>query len=143
MVDDADYDWLNSFKWQVFNTGYAVRNYGGKLRLKQSMHRMILGLTDPKIKCDHKDRNRLNNCRGNLRVVTERQNSMNKSSAKGSSSKYLGVCWVKTRKKWVANIKMNNKTKFLGHFEKEVDAAIKYNEYATFLHGEYANLNKI
>lgn len=141
MVDDADYEWLNQYKWQVSNNGYAFRNHGGKLRLKQSMHRMILGLTDPKVYTDHKDRNRLNNCRSNLRPATAKQNGCNKTKRKGLTSKYRGVSWFKRDSKWIVHIKVNGKNRHLGVFFDELQAAMKYDEVAKELYGEFATLN--
>jgi len=51
------------------------------------------------------------------------------------ASKYLGVCWHKTSKKWKAHFKRNKKTYNLGYFTNEYDAHLavekglkKYNE---------------
>lgn len=141
IVDESDYEWLSSYTWHVKNNGYAVRNYGGSLRLQVLMHRMILGLTDPKEKGDHKDRNKLNNTRDNLRLSTSRQNSCNRSKIKGTSSKYMGVSWFKRDKKWLVSIKHNNRSYHVGVFFSEVAAAMAYDEKARLFHGEFANLN--
>ena len=79
----------------------------------------------------------------NCRWVTPQQNSMNKRSRKNSSSKYKGVCWNKSNKKWVANIKKDGKLKHLGYFTCEKEAASTYNKAALQLFGEYACLNKV
>jgi hypothetical protein len=41
------------------------------------MHRLITGTTDPFVIVDHKDRDRLNNTRDNLREFTPKQNANN------------------------------------------------------------------
>lgn len=143
MVDDDDYEWLNQFKWQVFNNGYAVRNFGGKLRKKQSMHRMILGLTDRSLMVDHKDRNKLNNCRSNLRVASALENGRNKTHLLSGTSKYRGVSWYKRDQKWIVHIRVNKRNKHLGIFTDEIEAAKRYNEAAKVLHGEFASLNAV
>jgi hypothetical protein len=38
------------------------------------------------------------------------------------SSKYKGVGWSKKAKKWESRVKIDNKFKFLGYFENEIDA---------------------
>ncbi len=38
------------------------------------------------------------------------------------TSTYKGVCWDKRTKKWLSQIKINGKTKHLGHYENEIDA---------------------
>lgn len=141
MVDDSDHDWLSQFKWHAVNDRgiyYAIRS-----RDKKRMHRIILGLTNPKIPCDHRDHNGLNNQRDNIRECTQSQNICNRSPKKNGSSKYLGVSWDKQHKKWRTFIQENKRLKFLGRFHLETDAATAYNNAAKEIHGEFANLNNI
>lgn len=111
------------------------------------MHRLILGLTDPKIQVDHRNGNGLDNRRENIRVVTASQNQMNASKTKRPKvSKFKGVtrnlrrpgCYM-----WKALITMNNKTIFLGEYKHEREAARAYNEAARRLFGDYARLNEL
>lgn len=148
MVDDADFEWLSQWKWHLRYGGgncyYAARSGNKKKGEKTTvkMHRLILGLTDSKIEADHKDRNGLNNQRENLRIATRSQNLINRKSKTGSTSKYLGV--NKKWRKWEAKIKPGGqKIVYLGLFKTEIEAALAYNEAATRLHGEFANLNII
>lgn len=147
LVDDSDYEYLNQFNWHALkhrDTFYAARWIGGRKNKKYFyMHRVILGLTDSKIEGEHADNNGLNCQRYNLRIATRSQNAANIPSRKNSSSKYLGVYWATSRKKWVAAITKNYKSKYLGQFDNEIEAAQKYNEWAKIIHGEFANLNKI
>ncbi len=151
MVDDQDFEWLNRWNWFAHkgrDNFYAVRKEtftvsGVRKRVHISMHRQILGLTDPKIFVDHVDHNGLNNQRYNLRECTILQNNMNRVSVPGSSSKYLGVSWFKPNSIWVAKIRVNGRLKHLGCFNIEIDAAKAYNEAALEYFGEFANINKI
>lgn len=122
---------------------YAVRNTrdGFGTVKTVSMHRLILGLSDPKILGDHADGNGLNNTRGNLRVCTSSQNQMNSRGKRGSSSRFKGVCWNKEMGKWQANIAISKKQKYLGLFENEIDAASEYDKMAIILFGEFAKPN--
>ena len=152
IVDDADYEWLNQFKWSCVRsksgTYYAVRNNTSNNKEGQNilMHREILGLShkDGKI-TDHIDRNGLNNQRSNLRTCTATQNQQNQRprQAKGESSKFKGVFWRKAREVWVAQIKVNKKRRFLGYFDSEIEAAEAYNRAAIEYFREFAVLNKI
>lgn len=92
---------------------------------------------------DHKDRDVSNNKIENLRPATDTQNSSNRTSAKGSSSQYLGVSWYKYTNRWFASISSNHKVTRLGYFFCEKQAALAYNRMAVKLHGEFANLNII
>ena len=143
-IDNDDYEIVKDYKW-CYHQGYAKTNItlpNGK-RKSLLMHRLILGLTDPKIQADHINHNKLDNRRNNLRSCNIQQNHMNQSSRKNSTSKYLGVSWNKNAKKWHSNIRFNNKRIHLGLYTNENDAAKAYNLKAKELFKEFANLNII
>lgn len=143
LVDDCDFDSVNLYKWTALkfrNTIYAGRCvYENKKRKLIFMHRYILGVTTSKIFVDHKDHNGLNNQRWNIRTCTNSENQKNKKSR--GTSKYLGVSYDNNRNKWVSQININGKTKGLGRFINEIDAAKKYDEHAKIYHLDFANLN--
>jgi len=62
----------------------------------------------------------------NLEIVTQRQNSNRKHC--NSSSKYIGVSWCNTHKKWRAKILINKKSSFLGYYHNEIDAKNAYQD---------------
>ena len=76
-----------------------------------------------KIVVDHIDNNKLNNKLYNLQLITNRENL---SKDKKSNSKYTGVCWHKSVKKWQSRIGINGKMKHLGYFTDEKEAAQAY-----------------
>lgn len=122
--------------------GYKTGNVCGKTMLA---HRVVFFLVYgfwPKY-VDHINGNKLDNRPENLRCATNAQNIANSKSRDGSSSKYLGVCWSKNHNKWISSITTNYKTKHLGIFIDEIDAAIAYNKAAVIAHGEFARLNAI
>lgn len=151
LVDDSDFEWLNQWKWYAYKAGnsfYAKRveyYFDGNIRKRKmiKMHRLILGLKDPKIFVDHRDHDGLNNQRANIRPCNNSENQRNRQSAKGSSSNYLGVYWYKKYSNWNVKIHINGKQKTLGYFKTEIEAAMAYNEAAKIHHKEFANLNII
>jgi hypothetical protein len=118
----------------------------GKARNRVAVHRVIFFMHHgylPEV-IDHINRIRDDNRIENLRdAVTEGNNQGNQSHQVGRSSKYKGVCWDKSRRKWVAYTKQNGRLFNLGRFSSEEQAALAYNTKAIELFGEFANLNQI
>ncbi len=106
-------------------TVYAERNArkadGPHTALK--LHRLILGLTDPKIIGDHRDGNGLNNCRRNLRRATASQSQCNRGRQSNNTSGVVGVSWNTHARKFEAHVKLEGKKAYLGLFSKLEDAA--------------------
>jgi hypothetical protein len=105
------------------------------------LNRFLDYARNDKLVVDHINRDSLDNRRANLRLATRSQNNMNRSGRKGASSKYKGVSWYKSRKRWRAMIKVEGKRKSLGYFESEAEAAKVYDEAARKYQGEFAYQN--
>lgn len=146
LVDDRDYTFLISFGTWSFNpvkmkrdpkAGYAVtgKSAGGKRNIY--MHKLLTGYEE----VDHKDGNKLNNRRGNLRDCTHSQNQSNRPLPCSNRSGFRGVSWFRRDSCWRAFIKVNGKQKHLGYFQDRVLAAKKYDQAARKLFGEFARLN--
>jgi hypothetical protein len=149
IVDDADYERVAAFKWRALidrrrNKVYAVRKTHGPHSNRKSfyMHREILGVTDPQVKVDHRNGDSLDNRRANLRKCVSGENNANSVKRRdGRSSKYKGVCWRKQYGKFQASIGVHGRTKYLGMFTDEVQAAQAYDAAAREHFGEFALCN--
>jgi hypothetical protein len=87
----------------------------------------------PKQPLDHIDGDKSNNHPDNLRLSTHRENTRAYKKVKGgASSKYRGVS--KRPGTWVATIHVDDKSKHLGSFTCEKEAALAYN-YAVLKYG--------
>lgn len=140
IVDAEDYEFLSQWKWHTKkngNTYYAARRemINGK-PVTLAMHR-ILNRTPDGMETDHINRDSLDNRKANLRTATRQQNNIN--IAKKSKSGYRGVS--RQNVGWQATIFRNNKAVYLGYFRSAKDAALRYDEEAIKLHGEFAILN--
>lgn len=128
LVSDEDFEALSQHRWYAEkqnHTFYAARHI--KIAKNKwiviKMHTDILGKKEG-YEIDHIDGDGLNNQRNNIRHVTHRQNTQNLHIAK--SSKYPGVRWHKTNKKWEARIKLHGIRKILGHYTNEHEAYMAY-----------------
>jgi hypothetical protein len=146
IVDAADYEWLSQWKW-YFGAGYAMRGAYTKLpsgkwsRTTVYMQRVIMS-TPHDMETDHRDGNKLNNSRSNLRICTHSQNQHNKPKINHrSSSRFKGVTWHKKERLWHAQLELNNRNVHIGRFLKEENAALAYNLAALSHFGEFANFN--
>jgi hypothetical protein len=84
---------------------------------------------------DHIDGNPSNNAFCNLRDVDQSTNSQNVKRPKSNNvSGLLGVSWNRKAKRWVANIKHENKTKWLGYFDSAQEAHECYVSAKRVLH---------
>jgi hypothetical protein len=75
---------------------------------------------------DHINEVKTDNRVENLRLIGHRENVAR--SIKNSTSTYVGVSWSKNAKKWISQITIDGKTKYLGLFDNEEDANKKYLE---------------
>lgn len=75
---------------------------------------------------DHINEDKTDNRLKNLQIITSRKNTSKSFLVSDKSSKYTGVYWSKSNKKWRAMIRINGKKKHLGMFENELDAHKRY-----------------
>ncbi len=142
LIDDEDFEDLSKYSWYL-HTGYAGRN-ARKIEISTGsskivfMHRSIMN-PDRILQVDHINRNRLDNRKENLRVVTNLENHRNLPLSSHNKSGYRGVSWSKKRLKWRVTIFNNLKQEHLGYFSDIKDAAKSYDNRAKEL--GFLNLN--
>jgi hypothetical protein len=139
VFDTEDYNKLIKYTWNLDVHGYPVTRINNKVTF---LHNLIIKSPNGLL-VDHIDRNKLNNHKDNLRVVTSSQSNMNKGKQKNNKSGYRGVYWDNNTKRWQAKINLNKKSIFLGTFRTAIDAAKKYNEASRIYHGKYGYINEI
>lgn len=150
-VNNSDYPLVEKYSWHINSNGYAVTflpriKINGKIKRPiVYMHRLILNLQDKNLYCDHKNGNRADNTRTNLRPASPTQNSANipKKKFDSASSGFKGVSWSVLNKNWRCRVSHKGAQVWMGSFKKEEDAAVAYNKVAKELFGEFASLNAI
>ena len=91
---------------------------------------------------DHIDGDKGNNQLANLRAATVSQNGCNRHLKKQSaSSRFRGVHFCNTIQMYVAKLHVNGRSKYLGKFDCEVDAAKAYDHAALQNFGDFASPN--
>src|ERR1700734_385922 len=136
LVDAEEYSKIAPYRWRLDDAGYVVRSASleGKSH-RVRLHRELLSLphaagrrAQGRIEGDHENRNKLDNRRSNLRVVTHAQNLENTPRRRGSRSEHRGVGLKKATGKWVAYCKVNGHMHWLGSFDDEQEAAVAARE---------------
>ncbi len=134
MVDVHRYHEIKMYRLSIQSKYVSIFINGGNVRLS----RYLLNCTDKTKYVDHIDGNVYNNQMNNLRIVTALHNAQNRSSTKGSTSKYLGISYSKSHKKWRAEI--NNK--HYKYFNIEYDA-VMYRDMLSYEYNLLGNYYKI
>jgi hypothetical protein len=138
VIDQGDAKLLAAHRWS-YSGGYA-KGYDVGRGQYVGLHRVLIG-DRPGMVVDHINGDRLDNRRANLRHVSLSANRCN-SVPIGGTSRFKGVSYYPSRRKWRATICLNRKVAFLGFFDSEEAAARAYDQRARLLHGEFAKTNE-
>jgi hypothetical protein len=147
IVDEADYAELMMFRWhtRVARTAHHTQYYAMRCVHRRGqtyhigMHQHLLPVPAGK-EVDHKDRDGLNNRRGNLRPCSRQENSFN--TRRYSPTKTSVLHGVSRRRDvlkitWVARLARRH----LGSFGTQEEAARAYDHAAINTAGEFAAPN--
>lgn len=118
--------------------GYRI---GAIKDVKYKAHRVIWALVHgawPVGDVDHVNMDRADNRIANLREADRSQNMRNRGATRRNSTGLKGVCWDGEKKKWLAQIKLDGRNKYLGRYDTPEEAHAAYVKAATREHGEFA-----
>jgi hypothetical protein len=124
IIDLIDLNLAIEYRWHIAKGGYAMN--GLWRERKQFMHHFIIPKTEG-MYVDHKNRNKLDNRRENLHLVTSKENVRNRGLNKNNTSGYRGINRINRKgrtRNWEAKIDLNYKSIYLGSFV-ELEDAIK------------------
>ncbi len=144
IVDPADHaQVLDAGPWFACNYGgrtfYAQRNTRGAdgRHTSQRMHTFLTGWPE----VDHRNGDGLDNRRENLRAATRTQNMANTRLRSNNTSGFKGVSFDNRTARWIAAIRLDGHSYFLGRFDVPEEAARAYDAAALRLFGEFARIN--
>ena len=106
------------------SNGYLyVKVHGRRYLVHRVVMLMCYGFCGEGLDVDHINHVRNDNRLVNLRFVTRRENQRNQSLGSKNTSGVTGVCFLKARKKYMAQIRVDGENIFLGRFETLEEAA--------------------
>jgi len=136
----SNYARVLSIRKQIFlkpwisNSGYfQIYLYKDKKRYRNYIHRLVVRtfikeeINKPII--DHINRNKLDNSLKNLRWADYQINGANRDKFKGTSSRFVGVSFIKRDKIWYSYIHIKGKLTNIGSYANENDAMHARNNY--------------
>ena len=143
-ISPGDFTKVNAFPntWYIHESNCniyvrgQVRRYGHTIKVVLS--RYIMDCPEW-LFVDHKNRNTLDNQRGNLRIVTHEENMQNRGYTYNAvynaayyrrepgKSGILGVVWCESKQRWRARLRHKGKVVFERYFRtaEEAEAAVK------------------
>lgn len=129
-IIDKEFIALAKRKWTIDSLGYPAS-------LRQRLHTLIL-LPKKGFVTDHKNQNKLDNTKSNLRYATRSQNGANHRGFKNKTG-FRGV-WP-FRGGFSSQVRTNGICHFVGNFKTATEAARAYDKKALEVYGEFACLN--
>lgn len=122
--------------------GYRQINISGTLYYAHRLAWLAMTGEWPTNEIDHKDLDKANNRFTNLREATHGENGRNRRAYASNTSGAKGVCWDKSRKKWLVSIQVDGKQTSLGRFETMEEAIKARKDGAMRLHGDFARIGQ-
>ena len=109
------------------STGYVNIRLNGKCYTAGRLAWLYMTGYWPNFTIDHWNRDKADNSFANLRDVSAKAQSHNRSKPKGRNPLgVMGVTWSKSKGKWKATIRLEGKNKHLGYFEDRDEAQKSY-----------------
>ncbi len=139
LIDRSDFDKIQKYKWILNSKNYVISSVKSEQIL---LHRVIMDA--PKTKyVDHINHDTLDNRRRNLRLCTQSENMRNARLNRNNVSGYPGVYWHNQNNKWIAKIKKDYKSIYLGSFDDKNDAIKARKDAEVKYFGEFRYKGKI
>lgn len=119
-IDADDYLIVKDYCWCINSSGYLVAWDSSTKKLKY-LHRLIMGPNFGLV-IDHMNGDKLDNRKKNLRICTQRENSMNCRLSINNTTGITGVRYYPNVKKWGAYIFVDGEQINLGSYQTKEEA---------------------
>jgi hypothetical protein len=135
LLDKKDWKKMKQHKWSFDNLGYPTANIKGKAT---RLHKLLVNYE----RTDHKNRDRSDNRRENLRECSSFQNAFNKGKRKDNKTGFKGI-HKRESGFYLVQIGFEKKQIYLGTYPNITDAIKAYDEAAKKYHKDFACLNPV
>ena len=136
-IDADDFPHVGRYTWRVRDDGYVQRTWMSQYTMRHELlHRFVMN-AGPGELVDHRNGDRWDCRKENLRVATLSQNAANRASLAGRTWKGI----FQHGETWKARIKVDQQSIYLGCFSTPEEAALAYDIAAKKLFGEFACVN--
>lgn len=137
-VDIDDYDKVRNYCWRISEKGYVIANRRDGSNRIVWLHRLVMNVDESNIFVDHRNWDKSNNRKSNLRIATKSENNINIKRRINNTSGYTGVCLNKNTGKYNARISKNGKRFHLGTFESFEEAVLARHKAELLMHNEWS-----
>ena len=125
LFDKEDYEIIKNYCWRVDSYGYAVTSVrnevSGKYNKIVKMHQLLSQCTNDYV-VDHKNGDKLDNQKHNLRMCYQRDNTKNHAVHKTSTTGVSGVTWDKKNQNWRVRIGKDISIGSFANFDNAINA---------------------
>jgi hypothetical protein len=124
-IDDQDQVLVSSYDWYVGKEGYPIAYQKvGRYQTRLILHNLLLGPAPETLVWDHKNQDKLDNHRENIRAVTRSVNGRNGKLYRNNRSGIRGVAWYEPTCCWRVQIDDNDgRKRHIGYFVTIEEAA--------------------
>jgi len=135
MIDKEDIDLIKDYKWFVRKQGYKGYGTSDTKGKRVYLHNVIMNPPEDKV-VDHINRDKTDNRKENLRIVTQSENNKNVGICKKNKSGVIGV--GKSHKRWYAELMCDRKRVLRVCFKTKEEAIKARLQAEVKYYGEFA-----